>query len=108
MKNSHADALARLASTINNKVGRKVPVEILSQASTTTSEVCTVRYENKWMSLIYGLLTNGTLPSDKSQAQKLQYRSARYTVINDVLYKHTYITLYLKHIITEKRGLRPS
>ncbi|XP_020426564.1 uncharacterized protein LOC109950835 [Prunus persica] len=72
-ENSHADALARLASAINDKVGRKVLVEILSQASTATSEVCTVRYENTWMSPIYGFLTNGTLPSDKSQARKLWY-----------------------------------
>ncbi|CAL9026182.1 unnamed protein product [Prunus brigantina] len=30
-ENSHADALVRLASEINDKIGRKVPVEILSQ-----------------------------------------------------------------------------
>ncbi|CAL2238412.1 unnamed protein product [Prunus armeniaca] len=29
-ENSHADALSRLASAINDKIGRKVPVEILS------------------------------------------------------------------------------
>ncbi|KAI5315154.1 hypothetical protein L3X38_044330 [Prunus dulcis] len=33
-ENSHADALARLASAINDKVGGKVPVEILAQPST--------------------------------------------------------------------------
>ncbi|CAL9025660.1 unnamed protein product, partial [Prunus brigantina] len=91
-ENSHADALSRLASAINDKIGRKIPVEILSQPSTTTAEVCTVRYENTWMSPIYAFLTNGTLPTDKSQARKLRYRSTRYTVINDVLYKRGYTT----------------
>ncbi|VVA38912.1 PREDICTED: rve domain-containing, partial [Prunus dulcis] len=102
MKNSHADTLARLASAINDRVGRRVPVEILTQPSMVTSEVCVVRYENTWMSPIYAFLTNGTLPTDKFQTRKLRYRSARYTVINDVLYKHGYTTSYLKCLTTEQ------
>ncbi|CAL9021791.1 unnamed protein product, partial [Prunus brigantina] len=101
-ENSHVDALYHLASAINDKVGRKVPVEILSQPSTGTAEVCTVRYEDTWMSPIYVFLTNGTLPTYKSQARKLRYRSARYTVINDVLYKRGYTTPYLKCLTTEQ------
>ncbi|KAI5328567.1 hypothetical protein L3X38_027964 [Prunus dulcis] len=101
-ENSHADALARLASAINDKVGRKVPVEILAQPSTVTSEACVVRYEDTWMSGIYVYLTNGTLPEDKTQARKLRYRSARYTVINDVLYKRGYTTPYLKCLTAEQ------
>ncbi|KAI5315440.1 hypothetical protein L3X38_044616 [Prunus dulcis] len=101
-ENSHADALARLASAINDKVGRKVPVKILAQPSTVTSEACAVRYEDTWMSPIYLYLTNGTLPEDKAQAQKLRYRSARYTVINDVLYKRGYTTPYLKCLTAEQ------
>ncbi|XP_008219638.1 PREDICTED: uncharacterized protein LOC103319819 [Prunus mume] len=65
-ENSHADALSRLASAINDKIGRKVPVEILSQPSTTAVEVCTVRYEDTWMSPIYAFLADETLPTDKS------------------------------------------
>ncbi|KAI5321136.1 hypothetical protein L3X38_030207 [Prunus dulcis] len=42
-ENSHADALAQLASALNNRFGRKVPGEILHQPSTATSDVCTVR-----------------------------------------------------------------
>ncbi|CAL2254891.1 unnamed protein product [Prunus armeniaca] len=102
-ENSHADALSRLATAINDKIGRKVPVEILSQPSTTAAEVCTVRYEDTWMSPIYAYLTAGTLPTDKSQARKLRYRSARYTVIKDVLYKRGYTTPYLK-CLTKEQG----
>ncbi|KAI5336099.1 hypothetical protein L3X38_026233 [Prunus dulcis] len=72
-ENSHAVALARLASAINDKVGRKVPVEILAQPSTVASETCTVRYEDTWMSHIYLYLTNDTLPEDKAQVRKLRY-----------------------------------
>ncbi|CAL9019523.1 unnamed protein product [Prunus brigantina] len=55
------------------------------------------------MSPIYAFLTNGTLPTDKSQARKLRYRSVRYTVINDVLYKRGYTTPYLK-CLTKEQG----
>ncbi|XP_020412296.1 uncharacterized protein LOC109947163 [Prunus persica] len=103
-ENSHADALAWLASAINDKVGRKVPVEILAQPSTVASEICTVRYEDTWMSPIYSYLANGTLPEDKAQARKLRYRSARYTVINDILYKRGYTTPYLKCLTAEQGG----
>ncbi|CAL9022213.1 unnamed protein product, partial [Prunus brigantina] len=72
-ENSHADALAWLASAIDDKVGRRVQVEILAQPSMVTSE-----------------------------ARKLRYRSARYTVINDILYKHDYTTPYLKCITTDQ------
>ncbi|CAL8094090.1 unnamed protein product [Prunus armeniaca] len=102
MKNSYADALAQLAMAINDKVGRKVLVEILSQASMATSEVCTVLYKNTWMSPVYIYLTNGTLPHDKSQARKLRYRSARYVVINDIIYRRGYTTPYLKCITAEQ------
>ncbi|KAI5335629.1 hypothetical protein L3X38_025762 [Prunus dulcis] len=101
-ENSHADALAKLALAINDKVGRKVPVEILAQPSAVASEVCAVRHEDTWMSDIYLYLTNGTLPEDKAQARKLRYRSARYTVINDVLYKRGYTTPYLKCLTAEQ------
>ncbi|XP_021812768.1 uncharacterized protein LOC110755796 [Prunus avium] len=102
-ENSHADALARLASAINDKIGRKVPVEILAQPSTTSVGICTIQYEDTWMSPIYIYLTNGTLPKDKSQARKLRYRSARYIVINDILYKRGYTTSYMK-CVTEEQG----
>ncbi|KAL6273032.1 hypothetical protein ACE6H2_023724 [Prunus campanulata] len=72
-QNSNANALARLALAFNDKIGRKVPIEILTQPSTTTPEMCAVRYENTWMSSIYSYLTNGTLPKDKAQARKLSY-----------------------------------
>ncbi|CAL2231351.1 unnamed protein product [Prunus armeniaca] len=43
-ENSHADTLARLAFIINDKIGSKVPAEILDHPSIVTSEVCTVWY----------------------------------------------------------------
>ncbi|KAM2145827.1 hypothetical protein ACFX1R_049339 [Malus domestica] len=38
--NSHANALARLASTVEDKIGRKIQVELLAAPSTMAAEVC--------------------------------------------------------------------
>ncbi|CAL8169207.1 unnamed protein product [Prunus armeniaca] len=65
-----------LASAIDDKVGRQVPVEILTHPSTTTVDVCAMQYEDTWMSPIHAYVTNATLPNDKAQARKLRYRSA--------------------------------
>ncbi|KAM2591859.1 hypothetical protein TB2_044196 [Malus domestica] len=41
--NSHVDALARLASAVENKIGRKIQVELLATPSTTAAEVCNLQ-----------------------------------------------------------------
>ncbi|XP_021832749.1 uncharacterized protein LOC110772600 [Prunus avium] len=61
------------------------------------------RRNNTWMSPIHAYLTNGTLPEDKAKARQLRYRSTRYIVINDILYKRGYSTPYMK-CITEEQG----
>ncbi|KAM2437423.1 hypothetical protein ACFX1W_014531 [Malus domestica] len=38
--NSHADALDRLASAVEDKIGRKIQVELLATPSTMVAEVC--------------------------------------------------------------------
>ncbi|XP_021822806.1 uncharacterized protein LOC110764201 [Prunus avium] len=101
-ENSHADALARLASAINDKIGRMIPVKILTLPSTAIAEICAIEY-NTWMSPIHAYLTNGPLPANKAKARQLRYRSTRYIFINDILYKRGYSTPYMK-CITEEQG----
>lgn len=100
-ENSHVDALTTLASVIDNKIGRQVPVEILTQPSAVDSAVCAVWYAT-WMSPIFSYLTNRIVPDNKAQAWKILYQSVRYTAINDVLYKRDYTTPYLKCITPEQ------
>ncbi|KAM1810241.1 hypothetical protein ACFX12_027026 [Malus domestica] len=38
--NSHADALARIASAMEDKIGRKIRIELLAAPSTMAAEVC--------------------------------------------------------------------
>ncbi|KAB2629003.1 hypothetical protein D8674_033798 [Pyrus ussuriensis x Pyrus communis] len=62
--NSHADALARLASVVEDKIGRKIHVELLAIPSTMVIEI--------------------------------RYKSTRYLIINDQLYKRGFNLPYLQ------------
>ncbi|KAM1128178.1 hypothetical protein ACFX2B_037653 [Malus domestica] len=85
--NSHADALARLTSAVEDKIGRKIQVELLASLSTMAAEVCNLQHGNNWITPIYKFLAHGTLPNDKVQAKQIRYKATRYLIINDQLYK---------------------
>ncbi|KAM1776045.1 hypothetical protein ACFX15_042039 [Malus domestica] len=94
--NSHADALARLASAVEDKIGRKIHVELLASPSTMVVEVCNLQQGDSWITPIYKFLAHGTLPNDKVQAKQIRYKSARYLIINDQLYKRGFTLPYLR------------
>ncbi|KAM1034775.1 hypothetical protein ACFX2A_039011 [Malus domestica] len=85
--NSHADVLARLTSAVEDKIGRKIQVELLASLSTMDAEVCNLQRGNNWITPIYKFLAHGTLPNDKVQAKQIRYKATRYLIINDQLYK---------------------
>ncbi|KAM1100355.1 hypothetical protein ACFX2B_006763 [Malus domestica] len=85
--NSHADALACLASAVEDKIGRKIQVELLAAPSTMVAEVCNLQQGDSWITPIYRFLAHGTLPNDKVQAKQIRYKATRYLIINDQLYK---------------------
>ncbi|CAL9024301.1 unnamed protein product [Prunus brigantina] len=89
-ENSHADALSRLASAIDNRVGRHVPIEILARRSTAEAGVNTLRQDPSWMDPIHAHLTDGTLPADRIEARAVQRRSTRYLLLKDILYRRSY------------------
>ncbi|KAM1734971.1 hypothetical protein ACFX11_020371 [Malus domestica] len=66
---SHADALARLPSAVEDKIGRKIHVELLAAPSTMVAEVCNLQQGDSWITPIYKFLAHGTLPNDKVQAK---------------------------------------
>ncbi|KAM1594382.1 hypothetical protein ACFX10_000800 [Malus domestica] len=63
--NSHVDALARLASAVEDKIGRKIQVELLLAPSTMVAEVYNLQQGDCWITPIYRFIAHGTLPNDK-------------------------------------------
>ncbi|CAL8993374.1 unnamed protein product [Prunus brigantina] len=102
-ENSHADALSRLASAIDDRIGRHVPVEVLARRSTTEAELNTVRQDPSWMDPIHAYLTNGTLPTDRTEAKTERRRSARYLLLQGILYRRSY-SLPLLRCVAPQQG----
>ncbi|KAM2134918.1 hypothetical protein ACFXTH_003767 [Malus domestica] len=96
--NSHADALARLTSAVEDKIGRKIQVELLATPSTMAAEVCNLQQGDSWITPIYRFLAHGTLPNEKVQAKQIRYKATRYLIINDQLYKRGFNLPYLRYL----------
>ena len=97
-ENSRADALTKLATALQEDLGRLIPVEHLPEPSVSLDnrEVSPVMSEPSWMDPIWDYLVEGTLPSDPKEASKLRARSARFTVHRGTLYKRGFSTAILK------------
>ena len=82
-KNSQADALAKLATTQQEDLDRRVSFEHLMEplVDINSDEVLPVMTEPSWMDPILDYLLNGTLPNDPKEASKLRANSARFVLL---------------------------
>ena len=87
-ENANADALARLATGLEERLLKMVPIEILETPSIDKPEqMGSIVTRLCWMDPIISFLRDGTLPEDKFEASRLRYRSARYFLDKGKLYK---------------------
>ena len=54
------------------------------------------------MTPIISYLKDGSLPERKDEARRLRVRSARYVLLNDILYKRGFSQLYLRCLSPDK------
>ncbi|XP_039146852.1 uncharacterized protein LOC120284115 [Dioscorea cayenensis subsp. rotundata] len=87
--NSHADALSKLASSMETK-GRIVHLEELQRPSIKEKNIANIKDGNDWRIPFKKFLKDGELPSNTLEAKKLKMRAARFMLINDVLYKKVF------------------
>ena len=77
-QNTHADALAWLASAINSEIKRTIEVGFIPEPSITSSEPVQVNIIEpgpSWMDPIVAFLSSEQLPMDKKEAHKLQNKA---------------------------------
>ena len=93
VENRMVDALANLASTAPYPC--HVELSIMDHPSICNAAILIVEDHvgNSWISPISDYLRNGTLPTDKREVVKVRARVARYTMINDILYKRSFSTM---------------
>lgn len=91
-QNFRADILARLTSLANTLLPSSVLIEILPRSTIDNDyqEVQCVIDVSCWMDPIIKYLTSGDIPEDKEIVRRLQYHTARYCLIDGVLYRHSY------------------
>ncbi|KAL5574153.1 hypothetical protein UlMin_023750 [Ulmus minor] len=90
-ENTNADALARLATGLEDSLLKTVPLEILDEPSIDKcQQVDAISDKPTWMDPIMAYLRDGTLPQDKFEARRLQYRSVRYYLDKDKLHKRSF------------------
>ncbi|KAL5545155.1 hypothetical protein UlMin_008939 [Ulmus minor] len=90
-ENTNADALACLATGLEDSLLKTVPLEILDEPSINKrQQVDIISNKPTWMDLIMAYLRDGTLPQDKFEARRLRYRSARYYLDKDKLRKRSF------------------
>ena len=102
-KNSRADALAKLATALQEDLGRSTPVEYLAEPSIDpySMVVAPVGSVPSWMDPIWDYINDGTLPDDPKEAAKIRVRSSRFTNHKGSLYKRGFFTPFLKCIAGE-------
>ena len=101
--NSRADALAKLATALQEDLGRLTPVEYLAEPSIDPYSMAVAPVESmpSWMDPIWDYINDRTLPDDPKEAAKIRARSARFTNHKGSLYKRGFFTPFLKCIAGE-------
>ena len=102
-ENSRADALAKLATALQEDLGRSMSVEYLAEPSIDpySMVVAPVGSVPSWMDPIWDYINDGTLPDDPKEDAKIRVRSFRFTNHKGSLYKRGFFTPFLKCIAGE-------
>ena len=99
-ENSRADALANLATALQEDLSGSTPVEYLAEPSIDICDlmVAEVGSEPSLMEPIWDYIIDGSLPDDPKEAAKIRTRAARFTNHKGSLYKRGFFTPMLKCI----------
>ena len=95
-QNALADEISKLASSKEGGLSNNLAMEIQKHPSIEEAPTLTIQSTNSWMTPIISFLLDGHLPQDIDKARKIRKRVARFTILNDTLYKRGFSMPYLK------------
>ena len=101
-QNMIADKIAKLASLEERSTSMGLDMEIQKHPSIEKVSTFAIQSTNSWMTPIISFLQDGRLPQDVEEARKVRKRIARFTILNDTLYKKGFSMPYLKCINIEE------
>ncbi|GKB46454.1 reverse transcriptase domain-containing protein [Tanacetum coccineum] len=97
-QNQKADVLSKLASVAFNHLTKEMLVKVLNAKSVDVKEVSTIveEKEDNWMTPIIRCLEEGIWPEDENEARTLQMKTGKYTLVEGVLFKKSYLSPMLR------------
>ncbi|XP_071900985.1 uncharacterized protein [Coffea arabica] len=100
--NKRADALSKLASTSVGTLGREIVVEVIRSRAYDQVSAAVIQVVSSWMDPIVLYLAQGELPPSRIEARKILLKSQRYTLVQGVLYRKSYLQPWLRCITPEE------
>nr|GEU51624.1 reverse transcriptase domain-containing protein [Tanacetum cinerariifolium] len=99
-KNKKADSLRKIASTSFADLSKQVLVKELKEKSISEIEILAVVEEkgDTWMTPLFKYPAEGTLPADVKKATAIKRKSWRFAVVNETLYKKSFLGPWLRCI----------
>ena len=101
-QNALADEILKLASSEEGGQRNNLVMEEQKHPSIEEAPMLTIQSTNNWMTPIISFLLDGHLPQDTDEAKKIRKRAARFTILNDILYKRGFSMPYLKCVDTNE------
>ena len=98
-ENVEADTIAKEASA-NESMDEFDEIQYMP--SIDISEVQQVESRGNWMTPIISYLKDERLPEEKDEVRKLRVRSARYVLMDEVLYKRGFSQPYLRCLVSNE------
>ena len=95
-QNALADEISKLASTEEGGLSNNLAMEVQKHPSIEEAPTLMIQSIKSWMTPIISFLLDGHLPQNTDEARKIRKRAARFTILNDTLYKKGFSMPYLK------------
>ena len=95
-ENAKADALSKFASSEIENYAGSVYFQVLKAPSIAAKLVAPIDTGSCWMDPIKAHLETGWVPNNVMEARRLSIRALRYTLIEGILYKKSFVIPYLK------------
>ena len=95
-QNMGANKIAKQASSEVGPMNTDMKIEFQKRPSIEEVLTFTIHNKSSWMTLILSFLQDGRLPQDVKEAREVRKRVAKFTILNDTLYKRGFSMPYLK------------
>ena len=98
-----ADEVTKIASSKERTTSSMgLVMEIQKRPNIEEFPTFTIQSTNSWMMPIVAFPQDGDLPQSAKEAKKIKKRAAKFTILNDTLYKRDFSMPYLKCVNEEE------